>query len=264
MPFIWRPRAVSPRHYQPATLRRTRRSATGRGIRGRSPCHRVPTTHFGRSGLAGRGIDYLSFYNSAGRLFSTSLGRRHCRCHDRSSPPFNRRNGSNRTSRGAFGELATRHISRSRRPTEGTCFARSASRTFLASCVTDLCERLRPMSLSGNVCAKDPVAWLTDGSVHVIHELVRRRGNSSGRLPTIRYAANGGSQASFVVGYSGNLGRVHEFDTVLAAAEHLRDDPHIVFLFIGGGKKMTSLRLCPASASSTIYFASFLIRSGGC
>jgi glycosyltransferase involved in cell wall biosynthesis len=39
----------------------------------------------------------------------------------------------------------------------------------------------------------------------------------------------------FVVGYSGNLGRAHEFDTILAASELLRHDPRIVFLFIGSG-----------------------------
>jgi glycosyltransferase involved in cell wall biosynthesis len=39
----------------------------------------------------------------------------------------------------------------------------------------------------------------------------------------------------FVVGYSGNLGRAHEFNTILDAAEMHRDDAGIVFLFIGGG-----------------------------
>jgi len=39
----------------------------------------------------------------------------------------------------------------------------------------------------------------------------------------------------FVVGYSGNLGRAHEFDTMLGAAERLRERPGIVFLCIGGG-----------------------------
>jgi glycosyltransferase involved in cell wall biosynthesis len=38
-----------------------------------------------------------------------------------------------------------------------------------------------------------------------------------------------------VVGYSGNLGRAHEFRTILAAAELLRNDPKFVFLFVGEG-----------------------------
>jgi colanic acid biosynthesis glycosyl transferase WcaI len=45
----------------------------------------------------------------------------------------------------------------------------------------------------------------------------------------------------FVFGYSGNLGRAHEYDTVLAAAERLRDDTRIVFLMIGGGKHFEEL-----------------------
>jgi colanic acid biosynthesis glycosyl transferase WcaI len=45
----------------------------------------------------------------------------------------------------------------------------------------------------------------------------------------------------FVFGHSGNLGRAHEFDTVLGAAERLRDDTHIVFLMIGGGKRFDEL-----------------------
>src|SRR5207245_8546702 len=45
----------------------------------------------------------------------------------------------------------------------------------------------------------------------------------------------------FVVGYSGNLGRGHEFETVLAAAERLRGDQRLCFLFIGGGNTFAEL-----------------------
>ena len=44
-----------------------------------------------------------------------------------------------------------------------------------------------------------------------------------------------GMQGKFVVGYSGNLGRAHEFDTILKAIEKLQYRDDIVFLFIGGG-----------------------------
>lgn len=46
----------------------------------------------------------------------------------------------------------------------------------------------------------------------------------------------------FVVAYSGNLGRAHEFGTVLDAAERLAHEPRIVFLFVGGGAQADSLR----------------------
>jgi glycosyltransferase involved in cell wall biosynthesis len=46
----------------------------------------------------------------------------------------------------------------------------------------------------------------------------------------------------FVVGYSGNLGRAHDCQTVLGAAEVLRGEAGIAFLFIGGGAKMDALK----------------------
>lgn len=44
-----------------------------------------------------------------------------------------------------------------------------------------------------------------------------------------------GLKNRFVVGYSGNMGRAHDFDTILEAARLLRDTPDVVFLFIGAG-----------------------------
>ena len=45
----------------------------------------------------------------------------------------------------------------------------------------------------------------------------------------------------FAVAYSGNLGRVHDLEPVLAVAAALRDAPDIVFLFIGAGPRLGSL-----------------------
>ncbi len=42
-------------------------------------------------------------------------------------------------------------------------------------------------------------------------------------------------EGKFVVGYSGNMGRVHEFDTMISAANFLREQENIIFVFIGGG-----------------------------
>jgi colanic acid biosynthesis glycosyl transferase WcaI len=46
----------------------------------------------------------------------------------------------------------------------------------------------------------------------------------------------------FVVGYSGNFGRAHEFDTLIAAARLLSNDPQIAFLMTGGGTKHAPLQ----------------------
>lgn len=50
----------------------------------------------------------------------------------------------------------------------------------------------------------------------------------------------------FVVGYSGNLGRAHEFETILGAAERLKDEPRIRFLFIGSGAQAEGVRMAAA------------------
>jgi len=45
----------------------------------------------------------------------------------------------------------------------------------------------------------------------------------------------------FVVGHSGNLGRAHDFETVLGAADRLRNASHIIFPMIGGGTNFKEL-----------------------
>lgn len=61
----------------------------------------------------------------------------------------------------------------------------------------------------------------------------------------------------FVIGYSGNLGRVHDLDGVIRVAEDLRSDPQFLFLFVGHGagfaalhaaaeqRKLTNIRFLP-------------------
>jgi glycosyltransferase involved in cell wall biosynthesis len=51
-----------------------------------------------------------------------------------------------------------------------------------------------------------------------------------------------GLEGRFVVAYSGNLGRVHALEPLLAAAVLLRDEPDIRFLFIGSGAQKASLQ----------------------
>jgi glycosyltransferase involved in cell wall biosynthesis len=53
--------------------------------------------------------------------------------------------------------------------------------------------------------------------------------------------AGWGLIGKFVVGYSGNLGRVHDLESVLRLAAALADTPEIVFLFTGGGPQRLAL-----------------------
>jgi colanic acid biosynthesis glycosyl transferase WcaI len=91
--------------------------------------------------------------------------------------------------------------------------------------------------------------------------LVRRQGVAADKLHIIHNWADGGSiqpivpaentfresrglQGKFVVGYSGNLGRAHEYHTILGAAQLLQQQGRedVLFLFIGGGVQRESLQ----------------------
>lgn len=50
-----------------------------------------------------------------------------------------------------------------------------------------------------------------------------------------------GLDGKFVVMYSGNLGLGHDITTLCGAMLALKDDPHIRFVFIGGGKRMKEI-----------------------
>lgn len=82
--------------------------------------------------------------------------------------------------------------------------------------------------------------------------LIRNEGIPAGKVCTIPNWADGqalqpidpdvnplrkewGLDKKFVVGYSGNFGRAHQFQTIMDAAERLQKWDEIVFLFIGGG-----------------------------
>ena len=58
-------------------------------------------------------------------------------------------------------------------------------------------------------------------------------------------------EGKFVVGYSGNLGRVHDLEPVLAVAEALRDDSRFAFVFIGEGAQRRSLEAAAAGRALT-------------
>jgi hypothetical protein len=50
-----------------------------------------------------------------------------------------------------------------------------------------------------------------------------------------------GLAGKFVVAYSGNLGRVHDFSAIIPLAESLRGDTDIAFVFIGDGAQRPAL-----------------------
>lgn len=68
----------------------------------------------------------------------------------------------------------------------------------------------------------------------------------AGLAPTPATAAEAlrcewGLTGKFVLAYSGNLGRVHDLDSVLALAEALRDEPRFAVVVVGGGAQRAAL-----------------------
>jgi glycosyltransferase involved in cell wall biosynthesis len=116
---------------------------------------------------------------------------------------------------------------------------------------------LTPLKASRNSAWRTASAWVTLGndmrrfvaSQDVPHERIALIPNWAPRelqAPTTRAAvetcrSRWGLNGKFVVAYSGNLGRVHEFATVLQAAVRLRDDQSVVFLFIGAGARFDEI-----------------------
>ena len=203
---------------------------------------RVPTTHFGRSGLAGRAIDYLSFYNSAGRLLH-DLVKRDDFVVAMTDPPLisivamqvTKRRGVHLVNwiQDIYPEVAVQLGVPVLRGPIGGLLGSLRNRSLLTAAANVVVgQRMRDRILS---------LGLSTGNVHVIHnwsddEQISPVGNDDNPL-----RRDWGLTDKFVVGYSGNLGRAHEFDTLLAASEHLRHDPRIVFAFIGGGQRMDEL-----------------------
>jgi glycosyltransferase involved in cell wall biosynthesis len=204
--------------------------------------HRISTTRFGRAALIGRGFDYLSFYNSACRSVL------------------------------AFAKPGDVLVAKTDPPLLCIAAMRAAKRRslHLVNWLQDLYPelaaqlsmplvkgplgrrllRLRDMALraaAANVVVGEGMA-----------EILRARGIAPERIRVIPNWCDDeeirplapldnplrrewGLEDRFVVGYSGNLGRGHECETVLAAAERLHDDPSVTFLFIGGGTKLVEL-----------------------
>ncbi len=204
--------------------------------------HRVSSTQFGRSALVGRGIDYFSFYVSLWRCMLT-LARRDDILIAMTDPPLEsipamnavRRRGAHLVNwlQDLYPEVAIElGVPFLKGPLGNTLshFRDSSLKTAKANVVVG--QRMAERVMSRGV-SKD--------RVHVIHnwsddEQIFPVSNADNPL-----RRKWGLDDKFVVGYSGNLGRAHEFDTVLAASERLRHDPRIVFLFIGGGHRMDEL-----------------------
>lgn len=201
--------------------------------------HRVATPSFGRGTIAGRIADYLGFYVSA-FLKTLSIAKKGDVVIAKTDPPVlswpiglaARLKGARRANwlqdlypevAEAFGVLGSDAIAtRTMRKLRDSSLRKADCNVAIGGRMADL---LRQQGVADDRITVIP-NMTDDEAIRPIHAednpLRKEWGFAAGDL---------------VVGYSGNLGRAHEIDTLLGAAEQLQADSRddIRFLVIGGG-----------------------------
>jgi glycosyltransferase involved in cell wall biosynthesis len=192
-------------------------------------------TGFGRNGRLGRMIDYLSFMAGASRVLA--VHRDSDLLVSLTSPPLVATLGLAAARlqgipllcwvMDIYPELAFELGVLSRRSPAGRLLSGLAGFTLRrANGVIALGETMAARLRAAGVPRVSVVHNWADG------EAIRPRPAADHAL---RHAW--GWKDRFVVLYSGNLGLVHDFDTVLGAAERLRDERRVLFAFVGDGPR---------------------------
>ncbi len=210
--------------------------------------HRVPSTKFGRHNLFGRSIDYLSFYRSVWRCL-VAIARQGDIIIAKTDPPLT----------SIIAMMAARHT--------GAALVHWLQDIYPETAIELGVPFLRGPLAAGMSALRNYSLRQAEVTV-VVGELMARKLDAFGipservrvipnwcndqEIRPVAKAQNPLRQAwdladKFVLGYSGNLGRAHDFATVLAAAERLRHDTRIIFLMIGGGKRFAELSAAVAA-----------------
>jgi colanic acid biosynthesis glycosyl transferase WcaI len=197
--------------------------------------HRVRTSRFGRSRLWGRMLDYLTFYVGATWRLLRWVGK---------------------------GDIV---VAKTDPPMLSVCAALvvKLKQGVLVNWVQDLFPEIATalnvygMRYAAPMLRRLRNASLRQGQANVVlgflmAKRLHEEGISLERITIIQNWADGeairpvpradnpldrnwGLAGRFVVGYSGNMGHVHEFKTMIDAADLLQRSTHITFLFVGDG-----------------------------
>jgi glycosyltransferase involved in cell wall biosynthesis len=187
---------------------------------------RIWSTRFGRAGLLGRAIDYLTFYVSA---YFAIRWERDAVIVAMTDPPL----------LSVVAALASKRVV-----------------NWVQDLFPEVAEALRirmpfvrgirDWSLrraKANVVLGDLMAARVPKAV-VIHNWADAALTPEGRAE---------ARPAFVVGYSGNLGRAHDFETIIGAMKRL---PDVRFVFTGGGAQLEAVKsAAPANAEFRPYVA---------
>jgi colanic acid biosynthesis glycosyl transferase WcaI len=210
--------------------------------------HRVATFARGRASLAGRALDYLSFHVAAGLKLLAILQPGDVVV-AKTDPPLI----------GVVSALAARRRGallvnwlQDLFPEVALALMPGAMPRWLQAALTGLRDRglraaqvnvvigegMRERLLARGVAADRIRVMPNWTDPHLIAPMAAQRSQTRSRLDL---------QARFVIGYSGNFGRAHEFRTLLDAARRLQDDPRFAFLMTGGGARYAELRAAAAA-----------------
>ncbi len=199
--------------------------------------HRVATTRFGRGALAGRAIDYVSFYLAA-MMAAVRILRRGDILVAKTDPPLlqvplslvSRLRGARQVNwmQDIYPELAVALGIRQLAGWPGRALTVLRSRSIRSSAAT--------VAIGARMKEALIAAGAEPTQIIEIHNWGDDAVLAAADDPAVLREAWGFSAKRLVVGYSGNLGRAHELDTMLAAARVLAAQAAPVdFLFIGGG-----------------------------
>ena len=211
---------------------------TVRGVR----IHRVWTTRFGRGSLAGRALDYLSFYISVTLALLRLLRQGDVVVAMTDPPLLSVCAAFAAWLRGArlanwlqdiFPEAATRSGIRVLGGPVGA----------LARSLRDWSVRRAELNVVPGVRMAAELERLVPGArVRVVQNWA-----DGAAIRPIAPGASAlrrewGLEGKFIVGYAGNLGRVHDCETLLAAARLLSEERDVVLSFVGGGFHFSRVR----------------------
>ena len=205
--------------------------------------HRVATTCFGRQNLLGRAIDYLSFY-AASFVTLIKLTQAGDTLIAKTDPPLIsviaalvakiKQAHLVNWLQDLFPEVAAEL---------GVKLARGLPYKLLKALRNQTLHQAKMNVAIGELMAERlKTEGIPADKITVIHNWADEE-----QLHPIAHDQNPlrtewGLQGKFVVGYSGNLGRSHDFATILEAAAALKDRTDIVFLLIGGGAQLPSVQ----------------------
>jgi glycosyltransferase involved in cell wall biosynthesis len=211
-------------------------------VRGKVKVRRLAGTRFGRINLLGRAIDYVSFYVSMA-VALLKLARARDTIVPMTDPPMlslfvtpiARLKGCRIVNwlQDLYPEVALAVGAPFLRPIVAKFIKTFRDRSLRAAD----CNVVIATAMAERVSALD----VKKEHIQVIHNWVDDRALSPIPAHENPLRRQWRLEDKFVVGYSGNLGRVHDIDTILLASAELVDC-QIVFLCIGGGAQYDALK----------------------